>query len=85
MTKKVIIVVGINKIVANLPSAWKQIATIAAPLNNKRLQTGNPCIASGVCQNCSSSTRICRISNIIQGQMKANRLHVIIVNESLGF
>lgn len=83
--KKVIIVAGINKIVPNLPAAWKRIATIAAPLNNKRLQTGNPCIVSGVCQNCNLPNRICRTYNIIQGQRIANRLHVIIVNENLGF
>ena len=83
--KKAIIVVGVNKIVPNLPAAWKRIATIAAPLNNKRLQTGNPCVISGICQNCNSPNRICRIYSVIQGQRAANRLHVIIVNESLGF
>jgi len=83
--KQVIIIVGINKIVSNLPAAWKRIRTIAAPLNNKRLNTNNPCVISGVCQDCDLPSRICRIYNVIHGQMLPNRIHVIIVNENLGF
>lgn len=83
--KQAIIIIGVNKIVPDLPAAWRRIKTTAAPLNNKRLNTNNPCVISGICENCDLPSRICRIYSVIQGQMIPNRLHVIIVNENLGF
>lgn len=83
--KRVIIVVGVNKIVKNLAEARKRIAYVAAPLNSKRLKKGNPCELSGRCENCGLPTRICRIYSVINGQTVKNRLHVIVVNEKLGF
>ncbi len=83
--KKVIIVVGVNKIVKNLAEARKRIAQVAAPLNNKRLKKENPCAITGKCETCKLPTRICRIYTVINGQTIKNRLHIIIVNEKLGF
>jgi transposase len=83
--RKVIIIVGVNKIVKNLAEARKRISQIAAPLNNKRLKKGNPCESSGKCESCGLPTRICRIYNVIDSQTVKCRMHVIIVNEKLGF
>lgn len=83
--KKVVIVAGMNKIVNNLSEARRRIATIAAPLNNRRLKTGNPCEKSGKCKNCKLPTRICRIYSVIDGQAAPGRLHVIIVGGNFGF
>ena len=83
--KKVIIVIGINKIVKNLAEARKRIAFVAAPLNNKRLKKENPCTISGKCETCNLPTRICRIYSVINGQTIKDRLHIIIINEQLGF
>lgn len=83
--RKVIIVVGINKIVKNDVEARKRIATMAAPLNSRRLGRGNPCEVTGRCEGCASETRICRIFSIVSGQTIPGRIHVVIVKENLGY
>lgn len=83
--KKVIIVVGVNKLVETLADAHKRIKTIAAPMNSKRLKRGNPCEVSGVCENCNSPTRICRIYSVVKSQQIKDRVYVIIVDRAFGF
>ena len=46
---KVIMVVGINKIVPNLDAAIRRVKTIAAPKNTKRLSCKTYCETTGVC------------------------------------
>lgn len=83
--KKVIIAVGVNKIVRTLAEARKRIDTIAAPMNSRRLKRGNPCEADGVCHRCGLATRICRMESVIDGMPEPGRLTVIIVDQGLGF
>ena len=91
--KKVILVVGINKIVPDLEAAVRRVKTIAAPLNTKRLNCDTYCRATGVCMGldggmtdgCSSPGRIC-CSYLVSAQQRVeNRIHVILVGENLGF
>jgi L-lactate utilization protein LutB len=82
---KVIIVVGKNKIVKDLETALKRVETIAAPKNTKRLNKKTPCFKSGKCEDCRSPERICNIISVIQFQNDPNRMHVIIVDEELGY
>jgi len=88
---KVIIVVGINKIVENLEEALNRIRNIAAPLNVKRhpdFDPMPPCGISGECSDCSLPWRICNKTVIIERQYDNNRykpvITVIIVGEELG-
>ena len=88
---KVIIVVGINKIVETLDEAMERIRRIAAPRNVKRHPNFDPmppCGATGVCSDCSSPWRICNKTVIIEGQFDNDRYHpvitVVIVGEELG-
>lgn len=83
--KKVIIAVGINKIVKTLAEARHRIDTIAAPKNSARLARGNPCEADGVCHRCGLPTRICRMESVIDGMPEPGRLTVIIIDRELGF
>lgn len=83
--KKVVVVVGKNKIVKNDAEARRRIATIAAPLNSKRLKKGNPCEESGKCESCGLDSRICRIYSVINGQAFKDRMYLIVVDEDLGF
>lgn len=83
--KKVLIVVGKNKIVKNLAEAKRRISNIAAPLNSKRLARGNPCEISGKCESCGLKSRICRIYSIINGQTIEDRIKMAIVDEELGY
>jgi L-lactate utilization protein LutC len=88
---KVIIVVGINKIVENLEEALKRIRDKAAPLNVRRhpdFDPMPPCGITGVCSDCSSPWRICNKTVIIQREYDNDRytpiITVVIVGEELG-
>lgn len=82
---KVIIIIGINKIVKNLDEAIMRNREIAAPANAKRLNRATPCAKVGYCMDCTSKDRICSDYVVIRRQMQKERIHVIIVNEELGY
>lgn len=82
---KVIIVVGKNKIVKNLDAALIRIADTASTQNTKRLNKKTPCVDEDKCMDCRSTERICNIISIVQYQNDPNRIHVIIVDEDLGY
>ena len=83
--KNVIIVVGRNKIVANVDEAIERIKTYAAPVNAMRLDKNTPCMKTGVCQNCKSPDRICNAWTISEKSFPKGRIKVILINEDLGF
>ena len=83
--KKVVVVAGKNKICRTLEEALRRIETIAAPRNVKRLGIENPCAEGGVCVDCESETRICCATLIVKWQQDPQRLHVILVDEELGY
>lgn len=90
--KKVIIVVGRNKICQNIDEAIVRNRNIAAPLNYHRHNAkhhnrfNNPCMKTGFCSDCNSERRGCLKTVIIDGEMEGfkNRTHLIVVNENLG-
>jgi L-lactate utilization protein LutB len=82
--KKVIIIVGSNKICKTLDEARARIREVAAPLNAKRLGKKTPCVKAGRCMDCESEERICNYTTIIQRSHEPGRISVIIVDESLG-
>ncbi len=83
--KKVIVLVGINKIVTDLDAARSRMHTIAAPLNNKRLNRPNPCVQTGHCMDCQLPTRICNATTIMHKKPSTSDIHIWIINESLGY
>jgi len=83
--KKVLIVVGVNKIVSNLDLALDRIQTIASPINNKRLNQPNPCVKTGVCVDCQSPTRICNILTVLYRKPFLTDITVVIIGEDLGY
>ena len=83
--KKVVIVVGINKIVKDIDEAEKRIQLYAAPINNKRLNTINPCVRTGECMDCQGPTRICNVTTIMNKRPMLTDIHVVVVGEDLGF
>lgn len=82
---KVIVVVGINKLVRDLDQAILRVEEVAAPANNKRLNTNNPCTEEGYCLDCDEPTRLCNEYTLIRRQGVKGRIHVIIVNKDLGY
>jgi hypothetical protein len=89
--RRVIIVVGVNKIVANVEEALNRIRTIAAPRNVKQkphMIPPAPCGITGECCDCSGPWRICNKTIIIERQLDNDwfkpLITVIIVGEELG-
>ena len=83
--KKVILVVGLNKVAPDLESAMARVKHHAAPINAIRLGRATPCVETGLCSDCKSPERICYMWSIIEGHMLANRIHVKLVGEDLGY
>lgn len=83
--KQVIIVAGINKIVADVAAAEQRIATFAAPVNNKRLERPNPCIKTGTCMDCQGPTRICNVTTILRKRPPLTPTQVLLIGDKLGF
>jgi L-lactate utilization protein LutB len=93
--KKVIVVVGINKIVSDVDEARKRIRDICAPLDVKRyiLKHGQmeyntlPCAKTGLCSDCKHDLRFCCYTVIIEAAAitEHNRINVILVGEDLGY
>lgn len=82
---KVIIIAGVNKIVENIEEAIKRNERVSAPANCKRLNRATPCVKVGHCMDCSSEDRICNEYTIIRRQGNKDRIHVIFLNEELGY
>lgn len=83
--KKVIVVISTDKICKDEKAAFERLEGIAAPMNNKRLDTPNPCTKAGVCVNCQTKTRICRVYSVIKKKPVAADISVIIMGESAGY
>lgn len=82
---KVILVVGVNKIVKDVNEAIERNKQICAPANTKRLNKKTPCATTGTCADCSSPDRICCEYTLIKMQRTANRMHVIFINDNFGY
>ena len=82
---KVIIIAGVNKIVKNIDEAVNRNRQVSGPANAKRLNKLTPCTKVGYCMDCRVSDRICREFTIISSQGDKDRMHIIFVNEELGY
>lgn len=83
--KKVILMVGMNKVVPDLESAIARVKHYAAPVNNIRYGLKNPCVETGLCSDCKSPSRICNMWSIIEGHMIDKRIHVKLIGETVGY
>lgn len=83
--KKVIVICGINKIVRNVDMAIERNELIAAPANTKRLNKNTPCSKVGYCMDCRSEDRICKKYTLIKNEATKDRMHVIFVEDQLGY
>lgn len=95
--KKVIMIVGKNKIVPDINAAFMRLKTVAAPKNCVRLGIDTPCSKLGHCvsllntknpaltDGCSHERRICSDYLISARQLIKDRINVILVDEDLGY
>ena len=86
---KVIIVAGVNKIVANFQEARERVSRIVGPMVAMRhrikhqRETMPDCAETGVCDDCDSPRRICCYTTIVEFDRR-NRIQVVLVGERLG-
>lgn len=83
--RKVILVAGRNKIVADRRAAETRIRDIAAPQNVAR-HPGfrTPCARTGVCMDCNAPDRICNTRMEMLRCYPEGRILVILIDEELG-
>ncbi|MFZ7113382.1 MAG: lactate utilization protein [Desulfatiglandales bacterium] len=83
--KKVIIAAGMNKVRHDLASALKRVQEVAGPLRAKSLNLDTPCAKTGICTDCDSPQRICRITTILHRSPSLTDVSVVLINQALGF
>ena len=83
--KQVLFIAGMNKVCSDLDSAMKRARNVAAPVNVQRFGLSTPCAKTGKCMDCKSPDTICCQFLITRFSRHAGRIHVILVNDNLGF
>ena len=83
--RKLILIVGMNKAAADVDSAMKRARNEAARLNAKRFGLSLPCTITGSCMNCKSPDTICCQFLVTRYSRHNDRIHVILVDEALGY
>jgi len=83
--QKVIIVVGINKIVKNTDEGISRAKNVAGPMNARRRGDKTPCVTTGVCADCEAPDRLCRVITIMEKKPSRTDVSVILIGERLGF
>ena len=83
--KKVVFIVGMNKVCGDVDGAIKRARNVAAPINAQRFGLSTPCSKTGACMNCKSPDTICCQILITRYSRHTDRIHVILVNDNLGF
>ena len=83
--KKVVMIVGMNKVCDDVDGAMKRARNVAATTNAQRFGLSTPCSKTGACMNCKSPDTICCQFLITRFSRHKDRIHVILVNDNLGF
>lgn len=83
--KHVVAIVGMNKVCPDVDSAMKRARNVAAPINAQRFGLSTPCAKTGACMDCKSPDTICCQFLMTRYSRHKDRIHVIMVNDCLGF
>lgn len=81
----VLLIIGRNKICADIDEAMNRVKQYAAPVNTLRLNKKTPCKETATCHDCSSPDRICNYWTITEKSFPPKRIKILLVNEELGF
>lgn len=81
----VVVLVGMNKLVADVDAGFKRIRTVTCPLNASRLHTDTPCEIAGVCSECHSERCMCCQMVVTRHSRQTGRIKVVLIGESLGY
>ena len=81
----VVVLVGMNKLVADIDAGVKRIRTITCPLNASRLHTETPCDLTGVCAECHAPKCMCCNIVVTRHSRHEGRIRVVLIGEDLGY
>lgn len=82
--KKVIFVIGLNKVAQTVQDALARARSTASPTNAARFDIKTPCQIDGVCHNCNSPESICNYVHFLRNSPHG-RHTVVLVGENLGY
>ncbi len=82
--KKVVLLVGANKIVRNVEEALERVQKVISPYHARCIGVQTPCASTGECSDCDSPQRICNITTILSKKPPTVDFHIILVGEDLG-
>ena len=83
--KSVIVVAGMNKVVADMDAAYSRVRHLAAPANAQRFAgLKTPCAVTGQCGNCRSEDCICAYLVATRVSRPAGKIKVVLIGENLG-
>ena len=82
--KKVIFVIGLNKVAQTVEAALARVRGTASPINAARFDIKTPCQTDGVCHNCNSPESICNYVHFLRNSPKGRHI-VVLVGEDLGY
>ena len=82
--KKVIFVIGLNKVAQNVEAALARARSTASPTNAARFDVKTPCKSDGVCHNCNSPQSICNYVHFLRNSPQGRHI-VVLVGEPLGY
>jgi len=82
--KKVIFVIGLNKVAQTVEAALSRARGTASPINAARFDIKTPCQTDGVCHNCNSPESICNYVHFLRNSPKGRHV-VVLVGEDLGY
>ena len=83
--RKVLFIVGMNKVCKDVDMAMKRARNVAAPVNAQRFGLQTPCTKTGSCMDCKSPDTICCQFLVTRYSRHDDRIYVILVNDNLGF
>lgn len=83
--KRVILVIGMNKVAQDVQAALARARSTASPVNAARFDIKTPCQTDGVCHNCNSPESICNYIHFMRNSHPAKRHIVVLVGEDLGY
>lgn len=83
--QNVFVIVGMNKLVYDVPAAVGRIRNVSCPANTLRLNRKTPCSVTGKCGDCYSQDSICSQIVVTRRSTQPKRIKVILVAENLGY
>ena len=83
--KKVIFVIGLNKVAQTVEAALARARSTASPINAQRFDIKTPCKVDGICHNCNSPDSICSYMHFLRNSRNKGRHVIVLVGEDLGY